>query len=702
MRHLVSSAMLAVLTLSCAVAPPSQRTPVTAMEVLQRRLAVGWNTWNTHSLTSHVLLPERLEVNVGFIDEYNSNYVTDFSGRHGPQYGEHGVRGETTDITLSVHDKPFRVETAAEGRELLIKITPSDAMMGTETFSVTAGAIWGGEVDVVKRGDTLVATCGESRLVLEALTATRAPSWDPTRGAHLSFAADAPVYLRLGSDRTREEIDAALVEARARFLDGVIGSEGELEEGLAALRRVLLWNTVFDPQSGQVITPVNRSWTRPGSHFGHYVLFGWDTFFGALMLGMIDRDLAYANVLAMLERATPNGMVPNWGGGGGHVSMDRSEPQVGSWCVYKLYLQHGDEWFLEACYDRLLAWNEWRFRERDKNGDGLMELGSVRPDPLPPGVTARFAADQARSKLKTRVMWESGLDNSPMWDRAECDPATGAMKLEYAGLNGLMLADCRVLATIATVLGEHEDARAITARADALAARIDAALWSEERGTYLNRTWDGAFDPTLSLTHFYPLLGGDAAPERVERLIEGYLLDPDEFWTTYVVPTVPRSEPAFEQQAYWRGRVWGPTNFLISEACRRNGRDDVAARIAARSLDLLLVAWRERGAVCENFNAVEGKGRGDNRNDPFYTWGGLMAYLCVQEFFDAQVWSDEIKLGSAHAPPFGELRNVPFRGTRLTITNDGERVVITRDDALPTSHAGATRVPAAELGERLR
>ena len=46
--------------------------------------------------------------------------------------------------------------------------------------------------------------------------------------------------------------------------------------------------------------------------------------------------------------------------------------------------------------------------------------------------------------------------------------ATGAMKLEYAGLNGLMLADCRVLATIATVLGEHEDARAITARGDAL------------------------------------------------------------------------------------------------------------------------------------------------------------------------------------------------------------------------------------------
>ena len=72
------------------------------------------------------------------------SHVTDFSGKHKPIYGEHGVGGEYTDITLAVHDKPFRVETAAVGEELLIKITPSDKMMGTEYFSVTAGAIWGG------------------------------------------------------------------------------------------------------------------------------------------------------------------------------------------------------------------------------------------------------------------------------------------------------------------------------------------------------------------------------------------------------------------------------------------------------------------------------------------------------------------------------------------------------------------------------
>ena len=540
--------------------------------------------------------------------------------------------------------------------------------------------------------------CGGKRLVLEALTPTSRPGWDPTRGAHLCFATDVPAYLRVASDRTREELDAALEDARARFLSGVIGAEGDLEEGLAAMRRVLLWSTVYDPQSGEVFTPVNRSWTRYGSHFGHYVLFGWDTFFGALMLGMLDRDLAYANALAMLDRALPNGMVPNWGAAGGHTSMDRSEPQVGSWCVYKLYLQHGDRWFLEECYPKLLAWNEWRFRERDKNDDGLMELGSMRSDPLPPGLTARFAADQARTNVKRRATWESGLDNSPMWDRAECDDALGAMKLEYAGLNGLMVADCRVLATIATILGEDEDALALTERADGLAARIDERLWSEERGSYLNRTWDGALEPTLSLTHFYPLLSGDVAPARVERMVDGLLLNPEEFWTSFVVPMVPRSEPSYEDQMYWRGRVWGPTNFLVSEALRRNGRDDAAARIAARSLDLLLVPWRERGAVCENYNANEGKGRGDNRNDPFYTWGALLTYLSLQEFLDAQVWDGAVRLGGVTG---GTLRNVPFRGALLTLSAGEGRVEVTAAGGELAEEAGA-RVPAEDLIERLR
>ena len=275
------------------------------------------------------------------------------------------------------------------------------------------------------------------------------------------------------------------------------------------------------------------------------------------------------------------------------------------------------------------------------------------------------------------------------------------MQLEYAGLNGLLVADSLVLATIARLLEREEDARRLEERADALMERIDAVLWNEERGTYLNRHWSGAFEPTLSLTHFYPLLGGGVDPERAAHMLEQYLLSSEHYWTPYVVPNVPRSEASFEQQAYWRGRVWGPTNFLVSEACRRVGRHDIAARIAQNSLQLLLVPWRERGAVCENFNALEGRGRGDNRNDPFYTWGALLAYLSVQQFFDAEVASGSILLGGADALPADRLHNLPFRDARLSFERVESGVRVRSDQGATATHAHALRLEPERLRERV-
>ena len=37
---------------------------MTPYEALQKRLAQGWNTWNTRSVLSHVLLPEGFALNL--------------------------------------------------------------------------------------------------------------------------------------------------------------------------------------------------------------------------------------------------------------------------------------------------------------------------------------------------------------------------------------------------------------------------------------------------------------------------------------------------------------------------------------------------------------------------------------------------------------------------------------------------------------
>jgi putative isomerase len=31
----------------------------------------------------------------------------------------------------------------------------------------------------------------------------------------------------------------------------------------------------------------------------------------------------------------------------------------------------------------------------------------------------------------------------------------------------------------------------------------------------------------------------------------------------WVIPSIARDDPAFKDQNYWRGRIWGPMNYLV-------------------------------------------------------------------------------------------------------------------------------------------
>src|SRR5215216_6711916 len=71
------------------------------------------------------------------------------------------------------------------------------------------------------------------------------------------------------------------------------------------------------------------------------------------------------------------------------------QPPVHATAVWKVYLRAEDRQdaraFLEELYPKLVAWHEYLYRERVRDGDGLAEIWHP---------------------------WESGMDNSPLWDAA--------------------------------------------------------------------------------------------------------------------------------------------------------------------------------------------------------------------------------------------------------------------------------------------
>ena len=188
------------------------------------------------------------------------------------------------------------------------------------------------------------------------------------------------------------------------------GTNAEL---FTAMQTILAWNLVYDPENDRAISPVSRLWNV---NWGGYVLFDWDTYFAAFMYSLYDEDLAHANAVEVTKGWTKRGFVPNFSSAYGLKSEDRSQPPVGSLMALEIYKRHRKPWFLEEVYDELLAWNRWWPGARECQG--VLCWGSDPETQTLDGTTHNWQA----------ALYESGLDNSPMYDGVPFNPKTNLLE----------------------------------------------------------------------------------------------------------------------------------------------------------------------------------------------------------------------------------------------------------------------------------
>lgn len=429
------------------------------------------------------------------------------------------------------------------------------------------------------------------------------------------FAADltGPIGVSTGRRRTLAEIQSAIARQRKAYEDSIAadGKNGPIRD---AIETTLGWDTIYEPAGRRVISPVSRVWCV---NWGGYVLFDWDTFFAGTLASIGDRDLAYANAIEILREETAEGFVPNFARPG-WKSFDRSEPPVGAITIIGLYRKFHDRWLLEESFAPLLRWNRWWAAHRDMQG--YLVWGSDG-DTRPTNVGDRTSGKQVGAVL------ESGLDNSPMYDGAIYDPQTHLLEFADVGLMSLYIADCDALAEIADVLNKKREADELRERSARYRAKL-ATMWDENAGIYLNKDLHtGASGTRLSPTNFYPLLAGVPSPEQAKAMIQKHLLNPKEFWGRWIMPSIAMNDAAFTDQNYWRGRIWGPMNYLVYLGLSKYNDAGTRRAFAEKSYELFLKEWAEKRHVHENYNAILGTGDDVKNSDRFYHWGALLGYV---------------------------------------------------------------------------
>jgi len=625
-RLLAGGVLVGALGIISAVPILAETTTSPAYSFIQDHLAQGWNTWNTRSVLQQVLLPEGIAINLAFkqpawLDEpYLRETLIGRREEGAPviRPGLHSYDGSMTELLIEWQGFEARVATAHAGDDVVVLVEPLSEMDLPVKLVVEAGILWNrpGQIQLTAAGSLRLET--DRRTVEVFATADHQEDlYVQTMTPYLVIPLDQARGLSTGKVRTLDEIREA-IEAARQALEAEAEHYGDLARTFLAVQSGVAWNVIYEPVHDRVVSTVGRLWNE---EYGGYCLFGWDNFFLAYITAMSDRELGLANVIEHLRGATEEGFVPNDNRGNGSKSFDRSQPPVGSIMVREILKIYPEKWFLETVFEPLLSWNRWWVRGR--LNDGLLSYGSHQaPNPfLEPAVRTRRTAG-----------YESGMDDSPMYEDVPFNTEKNVLELQDVGLTSLVIADSLALAGMAAILGRGEEREELEDRARTLSTALDR-LWNREIGFYLNRHSDtGLQSERLSPTLFYPLIAGVPDADRATRMVEEHLLNPSEFWGTWVIPSIARSDPAFPSQRYWKGAIWPPLNFLTYLGLRRSGFPDVAAEVADKSHELFLREWSRQGYVSENYSAITGTGDDDRlSSDRFHSWGALMGVMAFVE-----------------------------------------------------------------------
>lgn len=302
------------------------------------------------------------------------------------------------------------------------------------------------------------------------------------------------------------------------------------------------------------------------------------------------------------------------------------QPPIHATAVRRIYRWAADRpralAYVAEMFPRLVAWHDFLYRQRDPQGEALVAI--CHP-------------------------WESGQDNSPLWDpvlaalalrpeqippyrRADTravDPAERPLDADYdcyiflvdffrqraydeqriyadgcpflvqdVLFNTLLCRAERDLAELASLLGA--DPAPFLDRAAATAAAINSQLWDDRRGLFVD--YDLANDapiPAPALAGFSPLFAGVPTADRAARMV-AYLaspafgLAPAAGNAGFPASSYDRFAPGYSPRRYWRGPVWIQMNWLIMHGLAAYGYTAHAARLRQAIIELpALSGFRE-------------------------------------------------------------------------------------------------------------
>ena len=371
--------------------------------------------------------------------------------------------------------------------------------------------------------------------------------------------------------------------------------------------------------------------------------FWWDTCFHIFMLCRIgEYELAKKNLRSLFAMQEDNGFV-------GHMTFWKKlipthysdvlqarptlynlrphmsaliQPPLVAHALARIHQGTQDNWFLREILPKVKNYFEWLARERDFENHGLISIIS----PVESGMDFKASYDTVvgynGGRGSLRLYWNAAIkvDGRNFLNRYNLARIYKAQRfiVQDALVNTLYARDLRVVARLCRVTSD-DSAPLFERRADRVANAILEYMFDEGALAFFDTQGkDHRRLPTLTFTSLIPLLLPDVPITIAQAMIERHLLDPTQFAVPYPVPSLAANEATFYSGAsryLWRGPTWAVANWLLFQACRERGIDDVAMALAKSLRQLIgLSGFREY------YDPFTGGGYGAQD----FTWSGLI------------------------------------------------------------------------------
>jgi glycogen debranching enzyme len=352
----------------------------------------------------------------------------------------------------------------------------------------------------------------------------------------------------------------------------------------------------------------------------------WDSGWHMIVWSRRQPENATADLRTILQYQQPDGFIPEiifwkqnrlWRKLFGFLATyshaeytDLTQMPMLAYSLRAIWQATHDKQLLQELVPKIVKYLEW-WQHRDHDGDGLVSI--IHP-------------------------WESGIDASPIYDpvfhlnnphpcrmyfhfwrllyryrKIRWQPQMILNKewfnVEDVGVCSVYADGWGVLAALAEEF-DHDLADKCHLNHRMYQEAVIRKCWDKEREQFVSYYHQGGLELVSSretIQTLLPLLLDDL-PVSIQQKLVMKIKDPQKFGLPFPVPTVAKSEDAFnpnQSWLLWRGPMWPSTTWLVMEGLFKHGFEEEAAAILNRWSELCT-----QNGIWEYYNPLTGKGLG--------------------------------------------------------------------------------------------